>query len=66
MQVQISGNTEEALVVELFNAVGQKVWSSEQSFTNTWQISGANLPSGLYFIRLTRGGETAQFKMVRQ
>ena len=52
---------ENGVNVEIYNILGEKVWSqkSENATQNTFKVSVADLPKGLYFVKINNGLETA-------
>lgn len=64
----ISPSTE-TMTVEVIDAFGKLVFENKVQpieGTNLFDLSGTNLQSGVYFVRLTQAGETLHVKVVRQ
>jgi len=50
--------------IEFYNALGQKVL--EASFSTQTTISTENLPSGMYFLKLTENGKATTYKVIKK
>lgn len=65
INITFVNNTLERSKVEMLNAMGQIVYSSEVSAGDT-EISISDFQSGLYFVKLTTGQKSAIKKIVKQ
>jgi hypothetical protein len=45
--------------IQIYNTLGEKVMTVEQTFLSVQQINISALPKGIYFVKV--GGETAKF-----
>lgn len=67
LNVNITLNNNENVVVSMFNALGQVVITETRNMTagsNTIQLNTANLEAGVYFLSVTAGSATSTSKVV--
>ena len=61
-QIVVNGNTSSGAMLEVFNAVGQKVISRNLSTTN--MLLNNNLSAGAYLVKLTNEGKSITRKII--
>ena len=63
--IDIKGDNDQKVNVQVVNMVGQSIYSAEQVNTNRILRLGADWPAGMYIIRVTGDGYKQEFRMVK-
>ena len=65
LTIDIKGDNDQKVNVQVVNMVGQSIYSAEQVNTNRILRLGADWPAGMYIIRVTGDGYKQKFRMVK-
>ena len=61
LNISVENPLQNEMNVAIYNILGEKVWTkkSENAMQNNFKVSVADLPKGLYFVKINNGLETA-------